>query len=223
MKRNLSEATLKMKKVTDRIVLVWAKTQEELNTAFLRPQEFYESPEFQGKIFTLGQYRQWYSEKNGGMTYLTDWSGFNLPSKAFAPFFNGLFDPLLPGEQQLVDWLKYRTDEYAVIAAMPNGDALEHELCHALWATSNEYQVRCGELVEKFGNEDGPQYAALEKWILEGGYNPSVVSDEIHAYISADRDWLLEKKGIYITPEWQTKFQAIKAEYYVHPKNFKWE
>lgn len=215
--------TLKLKKLTDRIVLVHATTQEELNMAFLRPQEYYESPRFQGKIFTLGEYRAWYSITQGAMTYTTDWSGFNLPSSAFEPFFSGMFDPLLPGEQQLVDWLRYREGNYAVIAAMPAGDALEHELCHALWATSNEYQVKCGEVVEAFGNQDGPQYEALKNWILEAGYNESVVRDEIHAYISADRDWLLEKKGIFITRDWQTELQHIKSNYYVHPKNFKWE
>jgi hypothetical protein len=214
---------LKLKKITDSIVLVSANTQSELNQTFLRPQEYYESSEFQGKIFTLGQYRKWYAEKNGGFTYLTDWSGFNLPSKAFEPFIQGLFDPLLPGEQQLVDWLKDRKDKYAIIAAQPDGDALEHELCHALWATNDEYQKRCSDIIDDWRATSPNEYAALKTWILECGYNESVIQDECHAYISADRDWLLDKKGVFVDEAWQTMLRIVKDCYYQHPKNFKWE
>ena len=67
--------SLHIKKITDKIILVSADSQEELNRTFLRFQEHYESPEWKGKIFTDGQFRAWYSEKYGANTYERDWSG----------------------------------------------------------------------------------------------------------------------------------------------------
>ncbi len=202
---------LKIKPLTRKIILVSADTQAELNMAFLRLEEYYESPEWQGKIFTLGQYRKWYAETYGAFSYTTDWTGFNIPSAAFKPFIQGLFDPLTPNEQILVDWVRDRTDTFAMIGTQPDGRALEHEICHALWATEDSYRYECEQLVMF---QQGPNFDQLIKMLGEMGYNESVFLDEMHAYISADREWLMEKKGIFIEPELQVRLQEIKKRYY---------
>lgn len=140
---------LKVKSLTPKIILVSADSQAELNEAFLRIEEHYESPEWKGKIFTLGQYRKWYAETNGAFSYLTDWTGFNVPSDALKPFITGLFDPLTPNEQQLINWFKDRTDVFAVIGAQPDGKAQEHEICHALWATDPAYRALATDMVKQ--------------------------------------------------------------------------
>ncbi len=206
---------LKVKSLTPKIILISADTQAELNEAFVRFEEYYESPEWKGKIFTLGQYRKWYAETNGAFSYLTDWSGFNLPSDNFKPFIQGLFDPLTPNEQQIVNWFKDRTDTFAVIGAMPDGKALEHEICHALWATNEDYKQQCLDIVDAIPVD---QFFKLKAWILKAGYNESVVQDEVHAYVSADRNYMLEKHNIDINQDFQDQLRAVKAKFYIAPK-----
>ena len=58
--------------------------QRTLALAFVRMQEFYESPRFCGRVFTLEEFSTWYSQAcgHGEFTYPEDWSGFNVPSTA---------------------------------------------------------------------------------------------------------------------------------------------
>ena len=86
-------------KVADGIYLLRFKTQYELTSTFLRVQEHYESPQFHGRIFTLEQYMDWYVARYGSFSYYQDWSGFNVPSTAFQPFYDGKFDPLTEKEK----------------------------------------------------------------------------------------------------------------------------
>jgi hypothetical protein len=209
---------LKIKSITSKIVHVQASTQKELNEAFLRLTEYGESPEWKGKIFTLGQYRKWYAETNGAFSYDTDWAGFNLNQDNFKPFVRGLFDPLTENEQQLVDWVKDRDDVYSVIGSQPDGDAFEHEVCHALFATDIEYKEQCTKVIVDMAQSHPDQYAKMAKWIIDVGYHESVTIDEMHAFISADRDWLMEKKGIYIDPSIQTLLVDIKKKFYTPKK-----
>lgn len=210
---------LKIKSITPKIVHVEADSQKELNYAFLRLVEYGESPEWKGKIFTLGQYRKWYAETNGAFSYDTDWSGFNVNQEHFKPFIKGLFDPLTPNEQTLVDWIKDRDDVYSVIGSQPDGDAFNHEVCHALFATDEKYKEACTKVIVDMAQSHPDQYTKLAKWIIDIGYHESVTIDEMHAFISADRDWLIEKKGIYIDQELSDKLAYIKKHFYEPKKS----
>ena len=61
----------------------------QLAMHFLRAQEFYESPKFADKIFTLVEYMEWYAKEhgNGVFDYMKTWSGFNVPSWALLGVF----------------------------------------------------------------------------------------------------------------------------------------
>jgi hypothetical protein len=202
---------LSIKPITNKILHITADSQQELNEAFLRFSEYGESPEWKDKIFTVGQYRKWYAETFGAFSYLTDWSGFNLTSDSLKPFIQGLFDPLTPNEQQMVKWFKDRTDEYSVIGSQPGSDSLEHEICHALWATEPKYKELCQEIVKKI---DKASYDSLCAWLTKIGYNESVHEDEVHAYCSSDRSWLMEKHGIFINEDIQIQLLEIKKQFY---------
>jgi hypothetical protein len=202
---------LSIKPITNKILHITADSQQELNEAFLRFSEYEESPEWKGKIFTVGQYRKWYAETFGAFSYLTDWSGFNLTNRSFAPFIQGLFDPLTPGEEQMVKWLRDRTDTYSVIGSQPGSDSLEHEICHALWATEPKYKELCQEVVKKI---DKNVFDALCLFLTKIGYNESVHDDEVHAYCSSDRAWLMEKHGIVIDEAIQSELLEIKKQFY---------
>src|ERR1700730_3525707 len=88
------------------IYLLRFKTQYQLTATFLRVQEHYESPRFHGRIFSLEQYMDWYASRYGNFTYYQDWAGFNVPSTALQPFYEGKFDPLSEKEMQLLGVFK---------------------------------------------------------------------------------------------------------------------
>lgn len=202
---------VKSTKVTDQITLVVYKDRESLCKAFLRVEEHYESPEFKDKIFTLGQYRQWYCQRYGAWTYYKDWSGFNIPSNAFKLFNDGLFDPLDSAEQELVDMFKSKPGKFCVIGTFENGpvDVYEHEICHAMFETILDYRKEVLEALGKFESELGP----LRKVIIDTlGYNESVALDECHAYICESSQWLDEKNVSY-PKELVTVLKKIKERY----------
>ncbi|OGZ16930.1 MAG: hypothetical protein A3H76_05890 [Candidatus Lloydbacteria bacterium RIFCSPLOWO2_02_FULL_54_12] len=66
---------------------VWrlsTRSRKLLAMTFVRMQEYYESgsPRFRGRIFTLGEFKDWYRKERGRWSYANDWSGFNVPSYA---------------------------------------------------------------------------------------------------------------------------------------------
>jgi hypothetical protein len=201
---------LKISCPTNKIMVVTAENQAELNQAFVRFSEYMESPEFKGKIFTLGQFRRWYAETRGAWTFDTDWTGFNLTEEAFRPFVQGLFDPLTQLEQQLVNWVKDRSDSYSLIGAQPDGDALQHEICHALWHTEPEYREQCRNLVLSLSPAF---FSQMKELIIKLGYDESVVEDEIHAYCSENASWLATKHNIHVDPEFTASLQKIKGNF----------
>lgn len=171
---------------------IWVKadSQVELGNTFIRFQEYYESPnpDFRNKIFTLGQVRNWYSIKYGCDSYHNDWIGFNFPSKVLDPFRQGLFDPLTNEEKILLELLKYRYDNFYIIGAQDDS-VLRHELAHALYGYSKKYAQSIDTII-KLHKKD---LQKIIKYILDKGYDISVVNDEIQAYITDNDDkYILE-------------------------------
>jgi hypothetical protein len=197
---------IKTKPLTSKIVLVTADSQQELGRVFLRFQEFYESPEWKDKIFTIGQIRSWYSEKYGANTYEKDWTGFNIPSCALKPFIQGLFDPLTEEEQAFVNLFRYRTDDFYIIGSQEGSGALDHEECHALYYTNPRYRAQVLALLAEHKNVTKELYA----WLSENMYHPSVHDDEVHAYMSADIEYIQEK-GVGLPGKAQELHKALRA------------
>ena len=58
--------------------------------SFVRMQEFYESPKFKGKYFTLEQYMDYWSKEfgKGSFTYPSVWDGFNIPGKVLSDWWD---------------------------------------------------------------------------------------------------------------------------------------
>jgi len=197
---------LKIKKQIFNSILVSADSKKELAETMMRFQEYYESPVWQGKIFTIGQFLNWYSMQYGGKTYSSDWSGFNFPSYVLKPFKEGLFDPLTSNEKKLLDFFKYRNDKFYIIGA--NDDSvLKHELCHALYYTNENYRRDIDQLIEKSKNK----VKHIIKYILDMGYSKSVIYDEVQAYV-LDGDYLKEK-DINIPGDFLLKVKNIYKKY----------
>ena len=199
-----------VKKVTDHIIHIVYYDQEDCGDAFLRFQEHYESPNpnFRGKIFTTGQYRDWYSQENGGNTYQIDWGGYNVPSYVFDPFVKGLFDPLDDDEAEIVDLVRYRTDKFYVIGTYVGGEeSIDHEVCHGLYYTVPKYKEAVDAVLDEW------DLSELEEYILGLGYCQEVLKDECHAYVSADPDYL-EENGVIIGKELHNALRRIKKRFF---------
>jgi hypothetical protein len=183
MKRALHWKTVSAKitkhRIAKGIYLLRFENQYQLAATFLRVQEHYESPRFHGRIFTLEQYMDWYVARYGSFSYYQDWSGFNVPSTAFQPFYDGKFDPLTEKEKRLLGLFKGLRERFYVIGIYGHGQSLTHELAHALFFVDTAYR----EAVRKAMR--GYNTSRLEKQLADAGYARHVIPDEVQAYLVA--------------------------------------
>jgi len=164
--------------------------QHELAATFLRFQEYYESPAFKGKIFTVEEFAQWYKTSRGvdKFTYLDDWDGFNIPSYTLEPFYQNKFSPLTICEQQLLNAFskefKCLNKFYVIGTAVEDPtkikSTLKHEVVHAIFYLYPQYRKAVLRILEPINWEN------FEQILLEKGYSQEVVMDEIHACILAN-------------------------------------
>lgn len=211
----MTAMTKKFTEIRQDIYLITAETSVELAKLFLRFQEYYESPEFRGKIFTLEEFKDWYktSRKANRFTYYTDWVGFNIPGHVIEYVAHN-FKGLTKDEMWLMDNIHSKQRPFApyYVIGVANGqsDVLQHEIAHAMYYINKEYSFEVDQLLWKKAHllED------LGKYIMNLGYNESSVQDEKHAYLLSDMD-RLKKDGIYI-PEFddiQRQFNEIFQRY----------
>jgi len=200
---------IKKKKILENIYLLEFKNQYDITSTMLRFQEFYESPKFQGKIFTLEEYKKWYSKMKGGkFTYYTDWNGFNILSKVLIPFYEGKFNPLSEKEKQILDLFKNNKEDYYIIAVHEEDknckETLKHETAHALFYTKPEYKQEIIKIIKRFSLEKA------KKTLLKAGYCKEVLDDEIQAY-SIDSSGKLKPE---IPKELKEEINKIFLRYY---------
>jgi len=160
------------------IYLVRFPTRYELASTFLRIQEHYESTRFRNRVFTLETYMDWYASEFGAFTYFEDWSGFNVPSTAFQPFYDGTFDPLLEKEKRLLNRFRRIRRPFYVIGVASRQD-LKHEIAHALYFTNLAYRRAAMAAMRRYDT------SALQTELARMGYHRYVIRDEVQAYLVA--------------------------------------
>ena len=169
-------------RIADKIFLLRFDSQYAVASTFLRIQEHHESPTFRNRVFTLEQYMDWYAERFGAFTYYEDWSGFNVPSTAFEPFYKGVFDPLLRKEARLLRSFERERSPFYVIGIADEAD-LHHEVAHALYFTRADYRKEVRRAMRAYDT------TSLHKR-LAPGYHRAVWPDEVHAYLATPGSWL---------------------------------
>lgn len=173
--------SIKVINISEDIYLLMFENQYELASTFLRFQEYYESPEFKGKIFTLDEYKKWYSKINGQFTYYSDWDGFNIPSYVLEPFYEEKFDPLSQKEKDLLSLFKNNNNKFYIIATHKNtnsrSNTLNHEISHGLFYTDDQYKKSALKILSNFDTTK-----IKSELILTGGYHEDVLDDEVHAF-----------------------------------------
>jgi len=167
--------------------------RKNLALTFCRFQEYYESPEFKGKIFTLNEYKDWYKkQKNGQWTYSTDWGGFNIPKEALIPFLEAKFDPLSKRERRFLKKIKPYKAEYIIGICDGNKEdesIIRHEFFHACFNRDTNYRKIVIDLYKVLPAE---VVSKITKVFTDLGYHPSVFIDEFQAYLLDGGDYLLE-------------------------------
>jgi len=109
------------------------------------------------------------------------------------PFIKGLFEPLTSYEADMVEALRYRTDKFYVIGTYGDddpGDALEHEIRHAMYYISQGYQ----EEVDLLLGEYSECLENFKHYLIHLGYAEAVLWDECQAYVGPDYDWIFKDK-----------------------------
>lgn len=163
------------------IFLIKSRSRQELADTFMRFQEYYESPVFCGKTFSIKEFADWYKLNHGDFTYAKDWCGFNIPSSVLEPFRYGDFDPLTEKEKQLLNVLGNIKGNFYIIGTTDKDDmcldTLKHEFAHASFNSNLEYKAEVLSHANDY--RTGPIKIALRNM----GYHKKVISDEVNAYM----------------------------------------
>jgi len=194
----------KLSEVTPNIIHIEYSGQRSLNSTFLRFQEYYESPEFCDKIFTLKEFKEWYVTQwpqlpgKPVFTYYSDWNGFNLPSTCLKPFYEGLFNPLTKNEKEFLAVFEKRfnrAQDFCIVGTYASGhvDTFKHETGHGLYFTCPAYKER---VIDALSGLQSKNSKALTSFLKKNSYHPKVWEDEKHAYLLADSGWLEEHFSI---------------------------
>lgn len=179
-------------------------SQEEICGTLVRMQEFYESPipHIRGNVFTHSEYVVANKAVNGGK-YIYDWDGFNIPGNVVRDFY-ARFEPLSGNERAIKEHAIPATGDFYLIGTHTQDNDLDtyaHEICHAFFYLSEKYRDGMTKLVEKFKAESPDTALCLRMWLLERGYDESVLIDETQAYLATTpREW------------WEQKDQGLSAE-----------
>lgn len=161
----------------------------------VRPQVHYDNKEFKGKIFSLDEFKKYYSGDKE-FTYYYDWNGFNMPDNAIKKFLDGKFNPLSPEEKWLMDNIRDNVDTsnpyYILGYSNDDKPTVNHERAHALYYLSPEYKKEADGIVDSIPKSE---LGTLNEFLRVRNYHPSVYEDEMQAYLMADKDYLIKYNG----------------------------
>lgn len=187
---------------------------ERMAEALMRFEEFYESPQFKGTYFTREEFEAWYAERTHGSTYAQDWAeGFNIPSSALVPFYDGHFDPLTADEQAVLNHFKgVKNIRFYIIATAGNTPlrTLKHEIAHALYFLNPAYRQEVDSVLATANLE--PLKHFLVKQFSD--YHEAVLDDEAHAYLGQSSQEL-EEHGFSTAP-YDSLIKKLQDIYAIH-------
>lgn len=194
------------------IYLIESSSRQDLAQMFMRFQEYYESPEFKGKTFSVDEFAHWYALKYGSFSYAKDWYGFNIPTTVLTPFRHGDFNPLTGREKKLLEICKEAGDNSYIIGATPNSEyfkeTVRHEFVHGAFYTNPEYRKDVIGCVKDFGIKP------IDKGLLKMGYCDDVIIDETNAYVLVEPDTIQEYVSVHNTKNFRENLDKIFEKYF---------
>ncbi len=172
------------------IYIIESHSRQVLADTFMRFQEYYESPKFKGRVFSIDEFVQWYAGIYGSFTYAKDWYGFNIPSKVLDPFRKGDFNPLTPNEQKILEISKSEEKDFYIIGVTPSAEyfaeTVRHEFVHGAFFSDQKYRntvINCLKQSKIFN---------IEKGLSKMGYDKDVFADEANAYLLVEPETITE-------------------------------
>lgn len=163
------------------IYLIESRTRQDLAATFVRFQEYYESPVFGGRAFSVDEFSAWYASQYGAFSYCQDWAGFNIPSWVLEPFKDGEFNPLTDKEKNLINFFRNIQGDFYIIGATKQdeecADTIKHEFAHGAFFTNSDYRRDVMSCL----NTHRPNVVKIA--LQEMGYGDNVLEDETNAYL----------------------------------------
>ena len=189
--------------------------QLELNSHFLRFQEYYESPKFRDVPFELIDYIKWYAADNGGdFTYFTDWSGFNVPAYKIKECYDVIPDKNSQDEFMYLIAKKIskasKSGRAYLIGTTTDSkeSTVRHEIAHGLFHVDKNYM---NEMMSTLGCINHLKiFLDLRNWVISMGYAENVIEDEMQAYLATG----LSDKGPEVHATIIKPFKDIFSKYY---------
>ncbi|MCK5617418.1 hypothetical protein KAR91_86950 [Candidatus Pacearchaeota archaeon] len=183
-----------------------------LSWAFIRVQEFYESPDLMVRGFknNVEQLIEKELKEQGEFTYLEDWGGFNIPGHIWDHFMQKHKGELRGIEEDMawaLDAEEIERPFYIIGSSVDEPDSTyQHEARHGLWYLYDDYRRAMLAIIKEHPTK------ALRKTLLKMGYCEEVLDDEVQAYVLTG----LEKE-MKRTPEIVTlraKLKKIEKNYW---------
>lgn len=204
------------KKLRDRLYELRFDDAHEMCMTFLRYQEFYESPRYVGRSFTLAEFISWYvkeQSKDGTFSYPQDWGGFNIPVRIIGEVNdigiddNNHYDDFMWSISRIIST---QCDD-AYLIGLEKGSSLDvHELTHAMFHIDQSYQVNALVIMAVYKDLTN----SLRKILFDNGYADVTSLDEVNAYlVTEDYTFFEDKKNL---PEFHKLQAELKALHDCH-------
>lgn len=182
--------SFKIKEISPGVLHLEFLSYKALGLTMLRFQENYESPLFRNKMFSVSEFYDYYTKLNDSFSYHQDWHGFNFPSSVIERFKNR--KDLSAGEKKIVSLLKKYKRFYLIGTKKGDILSLNHELAHAKYFLNKEYRLKVKKALSNIDLKPIKDH-------LRSGYHSAVFTDECHAYIAFEGNFL-EECGINFKP-----------------------
>ena len=190
---------------------------------FCRVQEYYESPfpEFRGRDFCIFEYMNHYRKDRqlNHFSYTADWGGYNVPSESIEACLNGIDEWRLTAYDHEMMNLVYqirsqqkRGKFYLIGVDSLDSRTMDHELAHGFFYTNKEYKTEILELVLALKSSLHDDFS---DYLVQMGYDKSVIADEIQAYLSTGMMATMAKirGSLSVAKKFERVFKKYKKQY----------
>lgn len=194
------------------IYLIESSSRQDLAEMFMRFQEYYESPEFKGKTFSVDEFVHWYAKKYGAFTYSRDWYGFNIPASVLVPFRQGQFNPLTSKEGSLLKLCEKADANSYIIGVTPNAEyfkeTVKHEFIHGAFHVNEFYRNEVKACLADNSIKE------VSRGLKKMGYHQDVFADETNAYVLVEPETIQEHISIDNTKRLRENLNKVFCKHF---------
>lgn len=171
---------IQKEQLQDEIYHLRFPSQQKMNVALLRMQEFNENKHFKGKVFSLEDFITWSIKDSGKFSYFEDVLGINFEGTVLPPFRQGRFDKLSEFEEEVLEVTCELNPKKSYIIGTFQDKELKHEIAHGLFATIPEYRRRATKIINSLPQRDRRK---MNEHLSDLDYHPSVWLTETNSYL----------------------------------------